>query len=316
MPSAPRSTPNPQYTDALAGLGLALYNLEDYSAAVPALDQAVSSLEGALGRDAPALRGAPRSAGAEPLRSRALRGRGRGVRAGRPGAAGSSGAADRARLGVSQGRAPGRCAGGVPARARSGPRLAPTPPAGSRPRVEVRRQARSAGGRRRSTGSIRRGTSWPSPGWPRSRPRSAITWPRSSVVTGQPDTVQPSHGTVVAHVEVVARERLVDGGIDQHEVGVAARRDDTLPRMEPEDPRGVRRGDGGEALERHPALDDPSVNAIPRRASAPRLPPVTSSIVRPRSFSARLVGILVGRQGRDAAVHEARARAPRGPPAA
>jgi tetratricopeptide (TPR) repeat protein len=46
---------NPQYTDALAGLGLALYKLEDYPAAVPALDQAVASLEGALGRGAPEL---------------------------------------------------------------------------------------------------------------------------------------------------------------------------------------------------------------------------------------------------------------------
>jgi Flp pilus assembly protein TadD len=46
---------NPQYADAMAGLGLALHNLEDYSAAVPALDQAVSSLEGPLGRNAPAL---------------------------------------------------------------------------------------------------------------------------------------------------------------------------------------------------------------------------------------------------------------------
>ena len=46
---------NPQYTDALAGLGLALYKLEDYSAAVPPLDQAVASLEAALGRGAPEL---------------------------------------------------------------------------------------------------------------------------------------------------------------------------------------------------------------------------------------------------------------------
>ena len=43
---------NPQYTDALAGLGLALYNVGDYSAAMPTLDQAVATLEGALGRGA------------------------------------------------------------------------------------------------------------------------------------------------------------------------------------------------------------------------------------------------------------------------
>jgi tetratricopeptide (TPR) repeat protein len=46
---------NPQYTDALAGLGLALYELGDYVAAMPALDQAVATLEGALGRGAPEL---------------------------------------------------------------------------------------------------------------------------------------------------------------------------------------------------------------------------------------------------------------------
>jgi tetratricopeptide (TPR) repeat protein len=46
---------NPQYTDALAGLGLALYELGNYAAAVPALDQAVGSLEGAPGRGAPEL---------------------------------------------------------------------------------------------------------------------------------------------------------------------------------------------------------------------------------------------------------------------
>jgi tetratricopeptide (TPR) repeat protein len=42
---------NPHYADALAGLGLALYNLEDYAGAVAALDPAVASLESALGRD-------------------------------------------------------------------------------------------------------------------------------------------------------------------------------------------------------------------------------------------------------------------------
>jgi tetratricopeptide (TPR) repeat protein len=46
---------NPQYTDALAGLGLALYESGDYVAAVAALDQAVATLESALGRGAPEL---------------------------------------------------------------------------------------------------------------------------------------------------------------------------------------------------------------------------------------------------------------------
>ena len=39
-----------------------------------------------------------------------------------------------------------------------------------------------------------------------------------------------------------------------------------------------------------PRLTTPSVKAMPIRASAPVFPPVTSSIVRPRSLRARLVG--------------------------
>jgi tetratricopeptide (TPR) repeat protein len=46
---------NRQYTDALAGLGLALNRLGDHAAAIPVLDQAVATLEGALGRGAPEL---------------------------------------------------------------------------------------------------------------------------------------------------------------------------------------------------------------------------------------------------------------------
>jgi Flp pilus assembly protein TadD len=46
---------NPQYTDALAGLGMALYESGDYAGAVSALDRAVATLEGQLGREAPEL---------------------------------------------------------------------------------------------------------------------------------------------------------------------------------------------------------------------------------------------------------------------
>jgi tetratricopeptide (TPR) repeat protein len=42
---------NPEYTDALAGWGLALFELEDYGAALPALSRAASTLEGVLGRE-------------------------------------------------------------------------------------------------------------------------------------------------------------------------------------------------------------------------------------------------------------------------
>jgi Tfp pilus assembly protein PilF len=46
---------NPTYTDALAGWGLALYELDEYAAAIPALDEAAATLERALGRGAPEL---------------------------------------------------------------------------------------------------------------------------------------------------------------------------------------------------------------------------------------------------------------------
>src|SRR5256886_8168699 len=42
-------------------------------------------------------------------------------------------------------------------------------------------------------------------------------------------------GAVIAHVEVLARQRLVDRGVDEHEVGVTAGSDRTLAGIEPED---------------------------------------------------------------------------------
>src|SRR4029453_6664536 len=63
-------------------------------------------------------------------------------------------------------------------------------------------------------------------------------------------------GAVVAHVEVLLRERLLDARIDDRDVRVAPGSDDTLARVETQDPRGVRGGHLGEALERHPAFDD------------------------------------------------------------
>src|SRR2546428_8243139 len=49
-------------------------------------------------------------------------------------------------------------------------------------------------------------------------------------------------GAVVAHMKVLARERLPDRRIDDDEGGVAPGRDDALLGVEPEDPRGVRGG--------------------------------------------------------------------------
>jgi len=46
---------NPAYTDAMAGWGLALYELDEYDSAIPALDQATATLEASLGREAPEL---------------------------------------------------------------------------------------------------------------------------------------------------------------------------------------------------------------------------------------------------------------------
>src|SRR5580765_5407043 len=65
----------------------------------------------------------------------------------------------------------------------------------------------------------------------------------------------PLPRAVVAHVEVLAPERLFDGRVDHAEVGVAARRDDALLRVHAEDLRGIGRGDVGEAAARHAALD-------------------------------------------------------------
>src|SRR5262245_19856867 len=59
---------------------------------------------------------------------------------------------------------------------------------------------------------------------------------------------------VVRHVEVVLGQHLADAGIHEGEIGVAARRDDALARVEPEDLRGVGGRDIGEALERHATL--------------------------------------------------------------
>src|SRR5439155_17708670 len=62
---------------------------------------------------------------------------------------------------------------------------------------------------------------------------------------------------VVADVKILPGERLLDRPIDDRDVRVAAGGDDTLPRVESEDPGGVRGGDVGETLERHPPLPDP-----------------------------------------------------------
>ena len=90
--------------------------------------------------------------------------------------------------------APHRHARARPARAPGvDPTMAvPAEPAEGLPEVAAPNDQQA--GRRRTAGSIRRGTSCPSPAAPSTRPRSAITRPRSSVVTGQPDTAQPSQG--------------------------------------------------------------------------------------------------------------------------
>src|SRR5262249_24922860 len=61
---------------------------------------------------------------------------------------------------------------------------------------------------------------------------------------------------VVGRVEITEAQALADTRVDHGDVGVAPRRDRTLLRIHAEDRRRIRRGDGDEALERHPALDD------------------------------------------------------------
>src|SRR5207247_8752095 len=59
---------------------------------------------------------------------------------------------------------------------------------------------------------------------------------------------------VVAHVKILARERLTDRRIDEDEVRVAPGRDDTLLRIEPENPRRVPRRHRGEPTARTPSM--------------------------------------------------------------
>src|SRR5437870_11231348 len=111
-------------------------------------------------------------------------------------------------------------------------------------------------------------------------------------------------GAVVAHMKVLARERLPDRRIDDDEVGVAPGRDDALLGVEPEDPRGVRGGHLGEALERHPALhhalgeDDPHTRLRAEVAAGHvlELPAAELQLERRRE--------LIGRRRRDAVPHE------------
>src|SRR5262249_31165845 len=58
----------------------------------------------------------------------------------------------------------------------------------------IRNHSAQQPGRLRTAESMRRVSSRPSTGLPRSLPRSAMTLPRSNVITGQPDTGQPSQG--------------------------------------------------------------------------------------------------------------------------
>src|SRR5438445_12703882 len=81
-------------------------------------------------------------------------------------------------------------------------------------------------------------------------------------------------GAVVAHVKILARERLSNRRIDEDEVRVAPGRDDALLRIEPENPRRVRGRHVAEALARHPALhdafgeDDPHTSILPEAAAS------------------------------------------------
>jgi len=109
---------------------------------------------------------------------------------------------------------------------------------------------------------------------------------------------------VVGHVEVVARERLLERRVEQDEVGVAARREHALRGIQAEDARGVGRGDRGEALERHAALDD----ALGPRDPQARLGADVAAgdvLDRPAPELQREArGVLVGRERGDALADE------------
>jgi len=57
-------------------------------------------------------------------------------------------------------------------------------------------------------------------------------------------------------VEIVERERFVQGGIDEHEIRVAAWGKHAFLRVQAQDLRGIGRGDGGKPLQGHVALGD------------------------------------------------------------
>src|SRR5438128_8170772 len=111
-------------------------------------------------------------------------------------------------------------------------------------------------------------------------------------------------GAVVAHVKILARERLSNRRIDEDEVRVAPGRDDALLRIEPENPRRVRGRHVGEPLERHPALhdafgeDDPHARFRAEVAAGHVLEVLAAKLQLERGRE------LVGRRRRDAVVHE------------
>jgi hypothetical protein len=59
---------------------------------------------------------------------------------------------------------------------------------------------------------------------------------------------------VVAHVKVLACQLLLDRWVEEHDVGVAARCDYPLARIEAKDARRIGRDHVSEALQSHPAL--------------------------------------------------------------
>src|SRR5215468_8959927 len=60
---------------------------------------------------------------------------------------------------------------------------------------------------------------------------------------------------VVAHMEILAGQRLPEGGVDEGDVRVAARRDHAVLRVEPEDPGRVGGGDLRKPGKGHAPLD-------------------------------------------------------------
>src|SRR5437660_7203893 len=111
--------------------------------------------------------------------------------------------------------------------------------------------------------------------------------------------------TVVAHVEVLARQFLLERWINQAQVGVAAGGDHTFTRVQPKDTRGIGGRYVSETLQRHTSLDYPfGVNDAEPRLG-PEVAPSNIIDMTASEFDFQGSRIFVSRGGRQAVTNQA-----------